>query len=389
VANSKFDYSLLEPIDEKNTNQSSYIAPSPFNSKFDESLLTPMEKEEQFLPPKREGISTWLPRDIMIGLLNQRQNLVNMPHDIVQNLENTGQGISNALDKTMGFDKFNLPKPEYKISDYLPNEQNDFAKLMGQKGTTSTGSWLIQKGVEHAPELLGIAQLLRRGLPITAKGIMNKMSKHKQSALNEAKKEYGQLFNEAGQQGLTHAIPPVEILKNRKLINQNSSSKYHRSFNEFLQDPTLENAHWAQSELGALERHLTNLEMKIGLTPIQHKTLKAVNEARQQIKQSMFNNNVLGANPELAEKYGQLSNKYKEKVIPYTRLEQLSETESKRMLPKNAVKELLKDDQFMIELSRRYPGLFLHKPGVKTFRKGTAKIAAGVAGYEGLKKLLQ
>jgi hypothetical protein len=386
VANSQFDYSQLEPLDEpSNTSQLPSINKA-FG--FNTSLLEPEEEKEQFLAPKKEGLGTTLPRDILIGLLNQRQNFVNMPHDIVQNIEKTGQGINKGIDEAFGLDKLNLRGPEYKISDYLPSEQNDFAKLMGQNGTPNTGSWLIQKGVEHAPEILSLASLMR-SLPVTSRTIMTKMSKHKKLALNEAKQDYGQLFNEAAQQGITHAIPPVDILKNRKLINQNSSSKYHRLYNDFLQNPTLENAHWAQSELGSLERHLTQLESRTGLTPIQQKTLKAVKDTRDKIKQSMFNKNVMGSHPKFSEKYNQLSAKYKEKVIPYTRLEQLSEVEAKRMKPKTAVKELLNDDQFMIELSKRYPGLFLHTPTAKSIGKGAAKVGIGVAGYEGLKKLLK
>jgi len=365
----------------------------PEQKQFDWSKYQEELPEEKFLPPKREGIASWLPRDIMIGLLNQRQNMVNTPHDVVQSLENMGQGINSNFDKAFGLDKLlaknNIHMPiDHKVSDYLPHEQNDFAKLMGQKEAPSTGEWLIQKGIEHAPELYGISSLMR-GLPITARGIMSQMSGHKTQAINQARHEYGQLFNEAAQQGISHAIPPVTILRNRQLITRNSAAKHHRAYNEFLENPTLENAHWAQSELGALERHLNNLENKNGLTPIQHRTLRAANQARQDIRQSMFNQNVLGANPQLAERYNQLSNQYREHVIPYTRLEQLSETEQNRMLPKTAVKELLNDDQFMIELSRRYPGLFLHTPIAKSIGKGATKIGLGIAGYEGLKKLLK
>ena len=42
---------------------------------------------------------------------------------------------------------------------------------------------------------------------------------------------------------------------------------------------------------------------KNGLTPTQHKTLKAVKKARADIKKEMFSENALGSNPELGQKY--------------------------------------------------------------------------------------
>src|SRR5579872_2722881 len=114
----------------------------------DPQLLSQLEGQkpaEQFLAPKEEGLGTTLPRDVMIGLLNQRQNVVNTPHDIIHGLETV-----NNIRKLLSFENYigkNPPKPEltHPISKFLPNEHNDFAKLMGQEGTPSTGSWLIQK----------------------------------------------------------------------------------------------------------------------------------------------------------------------------------------------------------------------------------------------------
>lgn len=356
--------------------------------------------DEQFLPPKKEGIGSWLPRDIMIGLLKQRQNLVNTPHDIVQNLEGQGKEFGNSINKAIPLDKYigsnRLPfgsnaNPK-NISDYLPHETNDFSKLMGQEGIPSTGSWLIQKAIEHAPEIAGLGSIAKN-IPITSKGLIKKLSKDKTKELSIAKKEYGNLFEEASQNGLTHAIPEEPMIKkimdNSKDIVKNSIPKYHASLRDYLKDPTIEKAHWAQSELGALERHLDKISQKTGLTPSQIKTYKSVKDTRGAIKKAMFSDNSLGNNAKLASDYESLSNKYKKNVIPYTRLEELSETESMRMLPKNAIKRLLNDDQFIIELSKKYPGLQLHTPGTKKIINTLLGTGVTLLGYEGIKKLLK
>ena len=399
---SKFNWSQYE---EKPKNKS-------FNwSQYEENK----EPEEQFLPPKEEGLGTRLPRDIMIGLSNLGHKTLNYPYDIAKGTEQFGKQFNELLplDKYVGKNRLpnnksylqqlaerfnkenNIPEsamnPNWNssIAERIPHQQeHDFAALLGQEGTPSTGSQLIQKGIEYAPELAGLASVMRY-LPIGSRGIMNRMSHHKQGALAEARQNYNNLFTEAANQGITHVIPPESSLANRNRIVANSQAKHHRSFNEYLNNPTLENAHWAQSELGALERHLESIANKNGLTPSQHRTLRATQEARNDIRQQMFSENALGSSPELGQHYQELSNRYREHVVPYTRLQELSETEAGRMRPKTAVKQLLNDEQFMIDLAHRYPGIRLHTKSAKNILKSIMGTAATIGGYEGIKKLLR
>ncbi len=412
MAKSKFDESLLEPLEEESSSNKNA-------NSFNESLLAPIEEENQYLPPKKEGLGTTLPRDILIGLSNLGHKTINTSYDLAKNIESQGKQFGNEVNKALPMDKYigtnKLPgsgsyfqnlvnsfNKEHNVPDELINkdwnqsasekiphqQEYDFAKLLGQEVTPSTGSEIIQKGIEYAPELAGIGSLLR-GIPLTARGIMSRMSSHKQGALNQAREDYGNLFNEASNQGITHVFPPQSALDNRHRINANSQSKHNRSLNEYIQNPTLENAHRAQSELGSLERHLDSIANKNGLTPTQHRTLRATQQTRNDIRQEMLGENGFGSHPELAEQYQNLTNQYREGVVPYTRLEELTETENNRMIPKTAVNKLLKDDQFLIELSRRYPGLFLHKPGTKKAIKSALGIGVTVGGYEGIKKLLK
>lgn len=233
---------------------------------------------------------------------------------------------------------------------------------------------------ELAPAITG-----GRSAAITSRGITNALSRHKQAAINQARQEYGQLFTSAADQGMTHAFPTGEILQNRNVITRNSSPKHHRAYNQYLQNPTIENAHWAQSELGDLERHLQSIDNRQGLTPTQHRALRAARETRANIRDAMFSENALGANPELGQLYQKLATRYRENVVPYNRLEPLSEVEQGRMRPKKAIKDLMNDEEFRIQLARRYPGLFLHTPAAKNF--GMA--AGGLLGYDELKKLFK
>lgn len=373
------------------------------------------EPEEEFLAPKQEGLGATVPRDIMIGLSNLGHKTLNTPYEIAKGVEHFGKQFNGLLpiEKYVGKNRLpnnksylqqiaeqfnkenNIPEsamnPNWNgaVSERIPHQkEHDFASLLGQEGTPSTGSQLIQKGIEHAPEIASLASLMRH-LPLGARGIMNRMSRHKQGAMNEARQNYNNLFNTAAEQGITHVIPPESVLANRNRIVANSQGKHHRSLNEYLNNPTLENAHWAQSELGALERHLESIANKNGLTPSQHRTLRATQEARNGIRQEMFSENSLGSSPELGQHYQALSNQYREHVVPYTRLQELTETEAGRMRPKTAVKQLLNDEQFMIDLAQRYPGIRLHTKSAKNILKSIIGTGATIGGYEGIKKLLK
>lgn len=235
-----------------------------------------------------------------------------------------------------------------------------------------------------APEAAGV-----RVPAVTAKGIVKQIVADKSKYLNAAQKDFGELFKDAADKGFMHAPPLKEVIRNQAEVIKNSVPRHHNSLKRYLNDPTLENAHWAQSELGALTRHLDSISKKNGLTPSQVKTYKAAISARKGIHDSMFDKNVLGNQSELSGRYQDLRNKYREEVIPYTRLEEISEVEDKRMRPKTALKDLMNDEEFMIQLAKRYPGLLAHNPSAKKVGSYLGAGGLGVLGYEELKKMLR
>lgn len=318
-------------------------------------------------------------------------------------LSGTGRAAGGIMSSLLegGKQLYNLP---LNINTYLGSKGIfPFKQTMGLAEKLKVGDTGLQKAVmgEQKPgdvlweDIGAIAPLIAAPETITskvpalsAKGIMKQLSKEKARQYGIAKADYSGLFEEAAGKGLTHAQPPKSVTSNQTKIIKDSQPKYHTALKEYIADPTIEKAHWAQSELGALQRHLDKIASRNGLTPTQNKTYKAVLEARKGIKQSMFSKNALGNSPELAMKYENLGTKYKENVIPYTSLEDLSEFEAKRLRPKTAVKNLLNDEEFMIKLAKKNPGIYLRTPLAKKVGYGAAG-ATGLLGYEELKKLLQ
>lgn len=318
-------------------------------------------------------------------------------------ISGTGRAAGGILSSLLegGKQLYNLP---LNINTYLGSKGVPlFKQTMGLAEKLKVGDTGLQKAVmgDQKPgdvlweDLGAVAPLffapesITGKIPaVTSKGIMKQLSKEKAKQYAIAKEDYRGLFDEAAGKGLTHAQPTKSVTSNQTKIIKDSQPKYHTALKEYIADPTIENAHWAQSELGALQRHLDKIASRNGLTPTQNKTYKAVLEARKGIKQSMFSKNALGNSPDLAMKYENLGTKYKENVIPYTSLEDLSEFEAKKIRPKTAVKNLLNDEEFMIKLAKKNPGVYLRTPLAQKVGYGAAG-ATGLLGYEELKKLLQ
>jgi hypothetical protein len=177
VAKSKFDYSLLKPVE--NT-----------DAEF-QNQLKPVEEEKdpgEFLDnlPEPEGFWKKLPRNVLIGLTHAGRNLHNTPHDIVAQLESATKPFGDIMDSLPGA-KMQKGKP---LSEYLPNDTEDYSEVFGgNKDSKTIMDKIIQKGFEHAPEIIGGISALRSGLrkfPVTQKGAARQ--------LKEAKK----LINERG-----------------------------------------------------------------------------------------------------------------------------------------------------------------------------------------------
>lgn len=152
MANSKFDPSLLKPID----------ANDDFRSK-----LQPVEDEEDAgeyldnLPPP-EGFFHKLPRNILIGLSNLGHATINKPHDIVALAQTRAKEISNNIEKV---GPKILPKSaSVDFASYIPQQENyDFAGMLGQKGDPTWMDSIIQKGIQYFPEAVTGGTLLRGG----------------------------------------------------------------------------------------------------------------------------------------------------------------------------------------------------------------------------------
>lgn len=255
MANSQFDPSLLDPIDQKSDG-------------FDTSQLQSVDEKEQdpgsYLDklPGEEGFFHKLPRNIVIGLAKLGHSTLNLPHDLTEIAEKRLSDLSNNMKNK----DLNLPKyKNLKISDYIPKQDNyDFANLMGQKGDPTLMDKLIQGGVQYFPEMASGRALLSEGLgTLMGTRQLNKVAKA------------------AGESGLNFNLPSeaIEEAKNylpkthatREMINASEAGSYPSSFS-------------LQSQLGKHQRDLST-------SPLAAERLLApkVSELRQGMQAHLAN----------------------------------------------------------------------------------------------------
>lgn len=352
-----------------------------------------------------EALSGHVPR-LTKNIAQGFENFVNTPANIAGYLGKHGIGFPEDIAQRAHIKVNPFEMGEQEAGDVFAQGLPSLAALgpLGESGNLGSAARIASRGASGAA--IGLTQnqnpiltgLLNAGIPeavsrrpgFTNKAIANKLLSDKKMEIQKASEGYNNFFNEAKKIGVGEIKRPNISAGD---IVRHSQPKHHEALIKFLNDPTLENAHWAQSDLGFLKRHLENVAKKQDLTSTQHNTLKNVIEAQNRIKQSMFNEKNIKNSPELENNYNQLSHEYLEHVIPYKELEELNEYESKNLTTNNLIKSLLKNDTFMLGLAKKYPQIYLNK----ALRSTPSKVAAtsalggvlGGLGFQEGKKLIR
>jgi len=245
--------------------------------------------QKQFpVQPKEpeQGFLNKLPRNIGAGALQGLSGLINLPYNIAQMLPSNPRGESYA--KALG------ESLRETNAERIPHiKQYDYSKMLGIKSQPTASDEAIQLATEFALPIGGASKLAIKGakalaehLPaVTSKGLAKEISTGRDVAKEKYRGLYNALFQEAEKKGLTKIEKPD--IKS-ELIEKSSMPKYHIALKEFLNKPTLENAHKAQSDLGKLQRAMEKADSINPLTSTQQKTYRAVIDAKDKIKKSMF-----------------------------------------------------------------------------------------------------
>ena len=137
-------------------------------------------------------------------------------------------------------------------------------------------------------------------------------------AMNASKYKglYNDLLSRADEAvGKFTIAPQLSALKGKAsyLIDNASDAKID-ALQDFIKNPSITSAHFAQSELGALSR---SLGKKIAPTNIDNKLKPIVNNLREALQDSISYNLNKADAPDLVDAYNRLGKGYRQEVVPF------------------------------------------------------------------------
>ncbi len=313
---------------------------------------------------------------------------------------NIAQFPSDIYSAVTGREGYHAPKPSFR-ENYPQSPYGQIAGTIGEYagplllpgvGAESLGSRALSKALygagigaaESDSRILGgalgalggvIPGAVNLAKNSSSKKIAETLLKDKAAIKKEYTTHYSDLFKQAAEKGIKNVSKPKI---NIKTIEDSGMPKYYKALQQFIKNPSLENAHWAQSGLGQLERKLNDVQERTGLTPPQNKAYKEVQNAKQKIQEAMFANHKLGSQPELAKRYSDISAGYKQNVVPWRSAKGLKDFNKGELKAKDLTSKLNANKKFMAQLGHEYPQLKLNQLSRNPWVRGIITSALGL-----------
>jgi hypothetical protein len=151
-----------------------------------------------------------------------------------------------------------------------------------------------------------------------SKAVAQKIKNSYEKAKAEGQQLYKNVFDLAGNEKIDENLGPYSSAY--KTLGEDIFNDYDKKLRKlhdaYMANPTLENAHNLQSQLGSSIRKLQKKDAKDNL-PIAEKNVKeSYTDAKKNILQDMTNY-LSNKNPIIAEKYNNASQNWLENVVPY------------------------------------------------------------------------
>lgn len=203
-----------------------------------------------------------------------------------------------------------------------------------------------------------------------------------QNARGKYRKEYNSLIKEGMEKGLKKftLTPELQNMKEEaKFVVDNLPKSRTLFLRNFMENPSLETAHNAQSSLGKLTSSLTN---RASRTDLQEALLPISGDLREELRHAIINNFEKGGQTHLAEKYKALTQGYKKEVVPFNQ-KVMRDYLNGDVSHETLAKKLLRSEKFTLnDASKNIPGVStrkLLKDNSKLIKLGLL----GGLGYEG------
>lgn len=208
------------------------------------------------------------------GVTEMGHNLLNMP-----------KGLADYLSHRLNL----LPEKYAQKVPYQEDISGDINQVFGEP--KYAGEKLIRGAGRNALNLAGAGGIAKtlNPLNLTAKNIAKDVLNTEKKQVLEHGKRYNKIWNEAEKTGYNQVPVNQKLLSdNLSIIEKYKTPREYQSLEDFILDPTLQNAQKAQSDMGIIHRTLDKKSRKGSLTSEEQAIYKAAYNAEKHIENNMF-----------------------------------------------------------------------------------------------------
>ena len=229
----------------------------------------------------------------------------------------------------------------------------------------------------------GLTSVLGGALPIVSglsKSTIGKRAAELNSKMeSKYKKIYDSIISQGEKLG-TNKLNVPTILKNKtediQKLYKAAPSKYKASVQRFENNPTLQNAHDAQSDLGKIKRHLQDkIDKGQVLSSTESAALHEAETLQKRVRGSIQQHFAKNGRNDLATHYGNTTTGYAKEVVPF-KTKEMAKLKAGKGSTKAVAKDLIGSKSFAeSEMASKIPGY-----GVRRAIHETPMWAKGLAG---------
>lgn len=291
------------------------------------------------------------------GLAEQGQNVFNLPHDFFNYLTNRLNLYPKNINELIQMARMPESKEDINQTFGVPqNKGEEFLRGLARNSLNLLGAYGAAKTLN--PMRLN-SNNIAKNVVNTRNSMMEKYS--------GPKGLYTNLFNEARNKGIGKVkYNPNKI--NINAIGEYANPKYTESVQNFLNNPDIELAQKAQSDL---KKYVTNMNKRTSLTSPEQKSVIAAKEAQNHLTDMMFK-----GQPRLKKRYNKITKGYKEEVIPYTTNNALNDFIRGDLLAEELIPKLSKG-KFIARRGKFHPEIKIKK-NIPKITKTTGALGAGL-----------
>jgi hypothetical protein len=244
------------------------------------------------------------------------------------------------------------------IKNIIPEDTTESINQLFDKPQRA-GESLLRGTMRNLPSLIPSSELASIMNPrnLTHSGIARNIVQEQNRQIGTHSRLYNNLFRDAERAGINEVpISNHLIDSNLNFIRQYKSPRDYRSLENFRENPTLQNAQSATSDLKVIMRSLDEKSKKSSLTSEERHLYDAADHTVRHIENNMFLNPQGELNHTLSNRHSAINHSYRENVVPYRYNKNIQDYIDRKITPTQLVNSL-STGEFAVKKGRNHPAI--------------------------------